>query len=109
MDRRAVLTEKMRNIREMLKPKLAMLLKEQHMVMTLDGWTDKSNRTYMSTTHWFIYKEWKLTARVYCLKRGFGKICGGGPEDARAECEDHRHGLRAVERSRRGAAWSQCR
>ena len=49
----------MREIRESLKPKLAVHLKEQDVVMALDGWTDKSNRTHVSTTYAFI-DEWKL-------------------------------------------------
>ena len=69
-DRRALLTE-MRRIRAKLEPKLAALLKGQHLVVTRDGWTDKSTLTYRSTTYTFIDEHWELTAiSPYCEKHG---------------------------------------
>ena len=93
MNRRALLKET-RKTRETLKPKLAALLKDQEVVMALDGWTDKVSRTYMSTTYAVINKEWKLTAiPPYCLSHEGTTTCGGGPKDARAECDGNLHGL----------------
>lgn len=39
------------------------------MTVTLDGWTDTSNRTYISATYYAFIDEWKQTTTFpYCLE-----------------------------------------
>lgn len=68
LDRRALLTE-VRRMRTELEPKLAALVKGQHVVMTHDGWTDIANSAPMSTTYTVVNQGCEMTVvSPYCEK-----------------------------------------
>ncbi|CAB1112273.1 unnamed protein product [Ectocarpus sp. CCAP 1310/34] len=57
---RRALVEKMREIKKNLESEVALMLDDEYVAITTDGWTSRSNESYMSLTVAYIDVGWQL-------------------------------------------------